>query len=313
MAPVYTCFRQLHPPTSVELAVWGSVTGPGKRDLLIARRALLEIYSVPTAAEGGDDDNPVLELVGGYPLTANILHIGVVKLGADSADVIVLALDAAKLTVVAYDAGLSQLVTLSIHNFEAGAIGPGSGVLDEGYDLLGAQMHVPPTLTAVDPAGRCCAMLVAGRHLIILPMLRHLPSDIFISKEGRDHIAGSLDSSSSSSSGTAAGAAAAVGGAAVPSSSRSAGGAAAAQGDAPTGPQWTEGVGAARSSGGRWVAQKVTHHSTLALATTITASLSTKRLNEHVLQQHNTSSLFADLLLLLLVHAAAKLRNVLLR
>jgi hypothetical protein len=290
MAPVYTCFRQLHPPTSVELAVWGSVTGPGKRDLLIARRALLEIYSVPTAAEGGDDDNPVLELVGGYPLTANILHIGVVKLGADSADVIVLALDAAKLTVVAYDAGLSQLVTLSIHNFEAGAIGPGSGVLDEGYDLLGAQMHVPPTLTAVDPAGRCCAMLVAGRHLIILPMLRHLPSDIFISKEGRDHIAGSLDSSSSSTA-----AAAAVGGAAVPSSSRSAGGAAAAaQGDAPSaGSQWTEGVGAARSSWGRWVAQKVTRRSTLALpaATAITtSSLSVERLNEHV-QQHYTSSM----------------------
>jgi hypothetical protein len=296
MAPVYTCFRQLHPPTSVELAVWGSVTGPGKRDLLIARRALLEIYSVPTAAEGGDDDNPVLELVGGYPLTANILHIGVVKLGADSADVIVLALDAAKLTVVAYDAGLSQLVTLSIHNFEAGAIGPGSGVLDEGYDLLGAQMHVPPTLTAVDPAGRCCAMLVAGRHLIILPMLRHLPSDIFISKEGRDHIACSLDSSISTAAGAvaaAAAAAAAVGGAAVPSSSRSAGGAAAAQGDAPSaGSQWTEGVGAARSSWGRWVAQKVTCHSTLALpaATTITtSSLSVERLNAHV-QQHYTSS-----------------------
>ncbi|KAG5182051.1 hypothetical protein JKP88DRAFT_290659 [Tribonema minus] len=68
---------------------------------------------------------------GGFPLAANIMHIAVVPLGSGCADIIVVAMEAAKLAVLAFDAGLGQLITLSIHNFEGGRDGPGSGALDE--------------------------------------------------------------------------------------------------------------------------------------------------------------------------------------
>lgn len=43
---IYTCYRQLHPPTGVDHTVFGSVTSPGSRDLVVAKASILELYKV---------------------------------------------------------------------------------------------------------------------------------------------------------------------------------------------------------------------------------------------------------------------------
>lgn len=43
---IYTCYRQLHPPTGVDHAVFGSIISPGSRDLVVAKASILELYKV---------------------------------------------------------------------------------------------------------------------------------------------------------------------------------------------------------------------------------------------------------------------------
>ncbi|CAM9443082.1 unnamed protein product, partial [Discosporangium mesarthrocarpum] len=219
---IYTCYRQLHPPTGVDHAVFGSVTDAGSRDLVVAKASILELYRVhkegeedePGGGLGGasgsavsreDDCMYYLELLGTFPLAGNINGLAVIPIVGGGAvnrasragsqgqdrqknvqDILVVCFGGAKMSLVAYDKGLGRLTTLSIHNYDADGIGPGSGGVQPGYSLMSALADPPPPISAFDPAGRCCAMVVGGCQLVVLPVLRHVPPGVFLSQEARD-------------------------------------------------------------------------------------------------------------------------------
>ncbi|CAN0376140.1 unnamed protein product, partial [Hapterophycus canaliculatus] len=117
---MYTCYRQLHPPTGVDHAVFGSVTASGSRDLVVAKASILELYRVHredsdgsqrnNAGEGaggaagtaanemanggaGRDDNDddddeasafYLELAGTFPLAGNITSLAVIPVASSA-------------------------------------------------------------------------------------------------------------------------------------------------------------------------------------------------------------------------------------
>lgn len=220
---IYTCYRQLHPPTGVDHAVFGSVTAPGSRDLIIGKACILEIYRVHRQDEetkdhkrtdnsqgiAGDPDDTTyfLELAGTFPVAGNITALDVVPIKPEplvtsqehasgaakaptdealqSQDILVVCFGAAQVALVAFDAGLGRLTALSIHNFDPDAIGPGSGGVESGYGLSSALKDRPPTISAFDPAGRCVAAVVAGYQLVVLPALRYVPRSVFLSEESR--------------------------------------------------------------------------------------------------------------------------------
>uniref|UniRef100_A0A1I7WN59 MMS1_N domain-containing protein n=1 Tax=Heterorhabditis bacteriophora TaxID=37862 RepID=A0A1I7WN59_HETBA len=74
-----------------------------------------------------------------------------------SSDVLLLAFDDAKLSVVAVDERDRSLRTISLHSFE-------DEFLREGFTK-----NFPDPIVRADPANRCAAMLVYGRHLAVLP------------------------------------------------------------------------------------------------------------------------------------------------
>ncbi|CAM9407980.1 unnamed protein product, partial [Sphacelaria rigidula] len=251
---IYTCYRQLHPPTGVDHAVFGSVTSPGSRDLVVAKASILELYKVhrqqDSHSNGNSEDNSsdattsqlkgsgstadkdegddkegdesstfFLELAGSFPLAGNVTALSVVpiasasipastnndalqgstngKSGADNGvpdsenqlppqDILVVCFGTSQMALVAYDAGLGRLATLSIHNFDADAIGPGSGGVEPGYSLASALKDRPPTISAFDPAGRCLAAVLGGSQLVVVPTLRHVPRSVFLSEDARE-------------------------------------------------------------------------------------------------------------------------------
>eukprot|EP00752_Nemacystus_decipiens_P015088 g13442.t1 len=238
---IFTCYRQLHPPTGVDHAVFGSVTAAGSRDLVVAKASILELYRVhrddrkehATAAEppgagktaGGDGDDGsnkneaadtndddddatsfYLELAGTFPLAGNITSLAIIPVAAAAPaaaattttstgtsplqrrqpDILVVSFGDAKMALVAYDTLLGRLETVSIHNFDAAAIGPGAENIESGYGLASAVKDRPKTMSAADPAGRCLAAVVAGCQLVVLPARRHVPRSVFVSEEAAE-------------------------------------------------------------------------------------------------------------------------------
>eukprot|EP00903_Cladosiphon_okamuranus_P018754 g17257.t1 len=226
---IFTCYRQLHPPTGVDHAVFGSVTAAGSRDLVVAKAFILELYRVhrddpkdyATAAasgevdgsstafgDGGNDDDATgfyLELAGTFPLAGNITSLAIIPVAAaaptatpaaastasppppqQQQDILVVSFGDAKMALVAYDALLGRLETVSIHNFDAAAIGPGAAGIESGYGLASALKDRPATISAADPAGRCLAAVVAGCQLVVLPARRHIPRSVFVSEEAAE-------------------------------------------------------------------------------------------------------------------------------
>ncbi|CAN0132678.1 unnamed protein product, partial [Laminaria digitata] len=239
---IYTCYRQLHPPTGVDHAVFGSITAAGSHDLVVAKASILELYRVhrvspdngPTGAaaagrrgggnnatagadaaagaggaafRGGandddyDDDESsfFLELAGTFPIAGTITSLAVIPVVGDQQrrrqhrqrqrhqeqHILVVSFGPAKMALVAYDSLLGRLGTLSIHNFDAEAIGPGADGVESGYGLASALKDRPATISSSDPSGRCLAAIVAGCQLVVLPTRRHVPSSVFVSEEAR--------------------------------------------------------------------------------------------------------------------------------
>lgn len=211
---IYTCYRQLHPPTGVDHAVFGSVTAPGSRDLVVGKASILELYRVhggpatattvdshtTNANEEDGSSSSFLELAGTFPLAGNVTALAVIPVAPNTQqegpasrqqeqqDILVVSFGPAKVALVTYDMVLGRLATLSIHNFDPDAIGPGTGGVESGYGLASALKDRPATISSCDPAGRCVAAVVAGCQLVVLPALRHVPRSVFLSEEARKRV-----------------------------------------------------------------------------------------------------------------------------
>ncbi len=133
-------------------------------------------------------DGSILEMVGSFPVCGVISALHAIPVGSTSPlrpDLLAVTMEPARVSLLAFDAVLSRLTTLSVHNLEEDSVGPGSGMAKSSFRLSGGTVSNPPTLTAVDPEGRCVACVVTGSKLVLLPVMQRIPGSAYVSLEGR--------------------------------------------------------------------------------------------------------------------------------
>lgn len=104
-----------------------------------------------------------LEALQSFELYGNVGSLRSVKLGSDSKrDSLVISFYDAKLSIVQYDSTTHDLKTLSLHYFED------DESMKDGYTTN----YTNDPLVRIDPEDRCAAMLVYGRHVIVIPFYK---------------------------------------------------------------------------------------------------------------------------------------------
>uniref|UniRef100_A0A9J8AL85 Cleavage and polyadenylation specificity factor subunit 1 n=1 Tax=Cyprinus carpio carpio TaxID=630221 RepID=A0A9J8AL85_CYPCA len=165
---MYAVYRQAHPPTAVEFAVYCNFISSQEKNLVVAATSQLCVYRIIYDVEvrgHGKSRKEKLEQVASFSLFGNVMSLASVQLAAANRDALLLSFKDAKLSVVEYDPGTHDLKTLSLHYFE-------EPELREGFVQ---NVHIP--MVRVDPENRCAVMLVYGTCLVVLPFRRDTLTD----------------------------------------------------------------------------------------------------------------------------------------
>uniref|UniRef100_A0A8C1STD4 Cleavage and polyadenylation specific factor 1 n=1 Tax=Cyprinus carpio TaxID=7962 RepID=A0A8C1STD4_CYPCA len=165
---MYAVYRQAHPPTAVEFAVYCNFISSQEKNLVVAGTSQLCVYRVIYDVEfywGSTSRKEKLEQVASFSLFGNVMSMASVQLAGANRDALLLSFKDAKLSVVEYDPGTHDLKTLSLHYFE-------EPELREGFVQ---NVHIP--MVRVDPENRCAVMLVYGTCLVVLPFRRDTLTD----------------------------------------------------------------------------------------------------------------------------------------
>ncbi|KAG1947438.1 cleavage and polyadenylation specificity factor subunit [Pimephales promelas] len=173
---MYAVYRQAHPPTAVEFAVYCNFISSQEKNLVVAGTSQLYVYRIIYDVEvrsnsksekpsDGKSRKEKLEQVASFSLFGNVMSMASVQLAATNRDALLLSFKDAKLSIVEYDTGTHDLKTLSLHYFE-------EPELREGFVQ---NMHIP--MVRVDPENRCAVMLVYGTRLVVLPFRRDTLTD----------------------------------------------------------------------------------------------------------------------------------------
>ncbi|KAF4100149.1 cleavage and polyadenylation specificity factor subunit 1 [Onychostoma macrolepis] len=171
---MYAVYRQAHPPTAVEFAVYCNFISSQEKNLVVAGTSQLYVYRIIYDVEStskseksseGKSRKEKLEQVASFSLFGNVMSMASVQLVATNRDALLLSFKDAKLSVVEYDPGTHDLKTLSLHFFE-------EPELREGFVQ---NLHIP--MVRVDPENRCAVMLVYGTCLVVLPFRKDTLTD----------------------------------------------------------------------------------------------------------------------------------------
>ncbi|NXN95197.1 CPSF1 factor, partial [Rhinopomastus cyanomelas] len=171
---MYAVYKQAHPPTGLEFAIFCHFFSTSERNLVVAGTSQLQVYRLnhdcETSAKGdrngeGKGHKEKLELVAAFSFFGNVMSMASVQLAGAKRDALLLSFKDAKLSVVEYDPGTHDLKTLSLHYFE-------EPELRDGF-----VQNVHPPRVRVDPDGRCAVMLIYGTRLVVLPFRRDSLSD----------------------------------------------------------------------------------------------------------------------------------------
>ncbi|XP_026144258.1 cleavage and polyadenylation specificity factor subunit 1 [Carassius auratus] len=171
---MYAVYRQAHPPTAVEFAVYCNFISGREKNLLVAGTSQLCVYRVIYDVESSSKSEKSsdvksrkekLEQVACFSLFGNVMSMASVQLAGTNRDALLLSFKDAKLSVVEYDPGTHDLKTLSLHYFE-------EPELREGFVQ---NVHIP--MVRVDPENRCAVMLVYGTCLVVLPFRKDTLTD----------------------------------------------------------------------------------------------------------------------------------------
>ncbi|XP_055950282.1 cleavage and polyadenylation specificity factor subunit 1-like [Argiope bruennichi] len=156
---IYSFYKQMHPPTTVEHCLYCYFYNSWEQNLLVAGATVLRIYRLTPESEVPTSGEPKLKLecIQVFPLFGNIMSIKAVRLAGSPRDALLLSFKDAKLSLVEYDPSTHDLKTLSLHYFE------------EEDMKAGATHHPFVPEVRVDPDGRCAAMVVYERSIVILP------------------------------------------------------------------------------------------------------------------------------------------------
>ncbi|KAA0710565.1 Cleavage and polyadenylation specificity factor subunit 1 [Triplophysa tibetana] len=171
---MYAVYRQAHPPTAVEFAVYCNFISSQEKNLVVAGTSQLYVYRIiydvesTSKSEKSSDSKSrkeKLEQVASFSLFGNVMSMASVQLVGTNRDALLLSFKDAKLSVVEYDPGTHDLKTLSLHYFE-------EPELREGFVQ---NLHIP--MVRVDPENRCAVMLVYGTRLVVLPFRKDTLTD----------------------------------------------------------------------------------------------------------------------------------------
>ncbi|NXI44787.1 CPSF1 factor, partial [Galbula dea] len=171
---MYAVYKQAHPPTGLEFAIFCHFFSSTERNLVVAGTSQLQVYRLnhdcETGAKGdrngeGKGHREKLELLATFSFFGNVMSMASVQLAGAKRDALLLSFKDAKLSVVEYDPGTHDLKTLSLHYFEE----------PELRDGFVQNVHIPQV--RVDPDGRCAVMLIYGTRLVVLPFRRDSLAD----------------------------------------------------------------------------------------------------------------------------------------
>jgi len=184
---IYAVYRQVHPVTTIDHCVCCNFVDHDQKNLVVAGTNLLQVYRLNSDVEAGQKDTASgaksqeklldkvqdgrsrrirLEFVCSFQLCGNILSMRSVRLAGAALDSVLISFSDAKLSVVEFDAATHDLKTSSLHQFE-------DDDLRDGH----YQHNASTPSVHVDPDERCAALLIYGRHLVILPFVCDLPDD----------------------------------------------------------------------------------------------------------------------------------------
>ncbi|PVD20429.1 hypothetical protein C0Q70_18584 [Pomacea canaliculata] len=168
---MFCMYKEIHPATAIEHSIQCNFFNLWETNLVIAGANQLHVYRLNSEPDtsgkdlektGVDGPKMRLECLKSFSLFGNIMSMQSVKLAGAQRDILLLSFWDAKLSVVEYDPSTHDLKTSSLHQFE-------EPDLREGFSF---NNHIP--LVRVDPDGRCAAMLIYGRHLVILPFRKEV-------------------------------------------------------------------------------------------------------------------------------------------
>uniref|UniRef100_A0A8C8W2F4 RSE1/DDB1/CPSF1 first beta-propeller domain-containing protein n=1 Tax=Peromyscus maniculatus bairdii TaxID=230844 RepID=A0A8C8W2F4_PERMB len=124
---MYAVYKQAHPPTGLEFAMYCNFFNNTERNLVVAGTSQLYVYRLNRDAEAltkndgsteGKAHREKLELVASFSFFGNVMSMASVQLAGAKRDALLLSFKDAKLSVVEYDPGTHDLKTLSLHYFE---------------------------------------------------------------------------------------------------------------------------------------------------------------------------------------------------
>ncbi|KAK7505375.1 hypothetical protein BaRGS_00003537 [Batillaria attramentaria] len=173
---MYCMYKEIHPSTGIEHCVECNFFNLWETNLVIAGVNQLSVYRLnsepekQTSADGGEKSSAEtsktrLECLKTFSLFGNIMSMKTVKLTGAQRDALLLSFWDAKLSVVEYDPSTHDMKTSSLHQFEEPELKGG----------FASNNCIPEV--RVDPDGRCAAMLVYGRHLVVLPFRKEVVAD----------------------------------------------------------------------------------------------------------------------------------------
>lgn len=170
---MFSICKLTHPGTAVEHALTCHFFNKSEKSLVVAGANIIRVFRLipdvdPNSKEKYTENRPPkmkLECLATYSLFGNVMSMQAVSLAGSSRDSLLLSFRDAKLSVVEYDPEIHDLRTLSLHYFEE----------EEMRGGWTHHYHIP--MVRVDPEGRCAAMLVYGRKLVVLPFRRETALD----------------------------------------------------------------------------------------------------------------------------------------
>uniref|UniRef100_A0A673MKF7 RSE1/DDB1/CPSF1 first beta-propeller domain-containing protein n=1 Tax=Sinocyclocheilus rhinocerous TaxID=307959 RepID=A0A673MKF7_9TELE len=120
---MYAVYRQSHPPTAVEFAVYCNFICSQEKNLVVAATSQLYVYRIiydveVKSTDDGKSRKEKLEQVVSFSLFGNVMSMASVQLAGTNRDALLLSFKDAKLSAVEYDPGTHDLKTLSLHYFE---------------------------------------------------------------------------------------------------------------------------------------------------------------------------------------------------
>nr|XP_053638163.1 cleavage and polyadenylation specificity factor subunit 1-like [Cherax quadricarinatus] len=174
---MYNLCKIIHPALGVELSLYCNFFNHREKSLVVAGANIIRVFrlvaEVPPKSNKKDDRGGIidncppkvkLECMATYKLHDNVATMASVSL-SPLRDSLLLGFRDAKLSLVEYDPYNHYLRTVSLHYFEK-------------EDIRGGWVQtVVLPLVRVDPEGRCAAMLIYGRKIVILPFRRDLTTD----------------------------------------------------------------------------------------------------------------------------------------